>query len=447
MKKMIISLLIVLNILSSYGQTGIITTVGGNGTAGFSGDGGAATAANLKYPHGEAIDASGNIYIADFNNYRIRKINTSGVISTVAGNGTAAFSGDGGPATAASIYNPEGLAVDSIGNLYIADCFNNRIRKVNTSGIISTVAGNGTAAFSGDSSAATAASLYYPFGVALDGSGNLYISDAYNHRIRKVNSAGIISTVAGDGTAAFSGDSSAATAASLNEPYGLAFDGSGNLYIADGINHRIRKVTPSGIIFTFAGNGIPAFAGDSSAATAASLNFPAGIAFDDSGNLYIADTYNNRIRKVNTSGIISTFAGIGTVGFSGDGGAATAAKLYGPEGLAFDGSGNLYITDRYNDRIRKVSVSAGSTHSPIYNAGYEKLNVYPNPTGGMVTIELRGYTGMMNINVMDVNGKVVIRKSCINNKIELNLGDRAKGIYLLNVAADGKQFTGEIVVE
>jgi len=342
--------------------SGIITTVAGNGSAAFAGDDGPATSASLKNPYGVAVDSNGNLYIADVSNYRIRKVVAdSGIITTVAGNGTAAFAGDGFAATAASLKIPTGVIVDSDGNLFIADRANYRIRKVAAaSGIISTVAGYGAPTI-GDNGAATDATLYYPRGAVVDSSGNLYIADQSNHRIRKVAAgSGIITTVAGNGTAAFAGDNGAASAASLNAPKGVALDSSGNLYIADQSNNRIRKVAAdTGIITTVAGNGSAFFAGDNGAATAAMLNGPRGVSVDGSGNLYIADNANHRIRKVAAvSGIITTVAGNGTTAFAGDNGAATSAGFV-PEGVAVDSAGNLYIADSYNNRVRKVAVETG----------------------------------------------------------------------------------------
>ena len=336
---------------------GIITTIAGTGSYGFSGDGGAATAANLANPAGVALDGSGNLYIADSQNHRIRKVTTSGIISTVAGTGTAGYSGDGVAATTANLNNPVGVTVDGTGNLYIADALNHRVRKVATSGIITTVAGNGTAGFSGDGAAATTATLNTPAGVTVDGTGNFYVSDQNNHRIRMVSTTGIITTVAGTGTAGYSGDGVAANTASLNSPAGLTVDGSGNLYIADQNNHRIRKVSAGGTIATVAGDGIGIYNGDGGAATTTSLYSPSGVMIDGMGNLYIADALNHRVRKVATSGIITTVAGNGTVNYGGDGGPATTASLYNPVGVAFDGTGNFYIADQQNHRIRKVATS------------------------------------------------------------------------------------------
>ena len=345
-------------------STGIITTIAGNGTQGFGGDGSAAIAASLYFPTGVSLDASGNLYIADQSNHRIRKVNAiTGIISTVAGNGNIGFGGDGISAASASLNYPTGVTIDSLGNLFIADNGNHRIRKVNAgTGIITTVAGNGTGGFGGDGAAATAAKLNNPISIALDTFGNLFIVDQYNNRIRKVNaSTGIITTIAGNGTAGFGGDGSAATAAKLNNPNNVILDALGNLYIVDKTNNRIRKVNAStGIITTIAGNGTEGFGGDGAAATAAYLFGPAGVALDTSGNLYIADQSNHRIRKVNgNTGIITTIAGNGTYGFGGDSSAATAAKLYNPSGITLDVSGNLYIADAGNHRIRKINASTG----------------------------------------------------------------------------------------
>jgi uncharacterized protein (TIGR03437 family) len=337
---------------------GTITTVAGNGRFAFSGDGGPATSASLYSPQGVAADGSGNLYIAD--GQRIRTVSAGGTISTVAGNGIQGFSGDGGPAASASLNSPEGLAVDASGNLDIADTYNHRIRKVSTGGTITTVAGNGAYKFSGDGGPATSASLYEPSGVALEASGNLYIADG-GHRIRKVSAGGTISTVAGNGIQGFSGDGGPATSASLAGPSGVAVEASGNLYIADTHNSRIRKVSPAGIITTVAGNGVPRFSGDGAPATSASLLGPQAVALDASGNLYIADEFNNRIRKVSPAGIITTVAGNGVQGFSGDGGPATSASLHWPAGAAVDASGNLYIADAQNNRIRKVSAEGTIT--------------------------------------------------------------------------------------
>ncbi len=345
---------------------GIISTVAGNGGLGFSGDGGPATSASLVGPSGVAVDAAGNLYIADAGNHRIRKVSAAGgIITTVAGNGIRAFSGDGGPATSASLAGPSGVAVDAAGNLYIVDRENSRIRKVSApGGIISTVAGNGVLGFSGDGGPAISASLGYPTGLALDMAGNLYISDDFGSRVRKVNTAGIITTVAGNGLGGFSGDGGPATSASLASPDGVAVDAAGNLYIADTFNSRVRKVNTAGIISTVAGSGSGSGCwptptptcplGDGGPATRAALRGPEGLAMDAAGNLYVGEIGNSRVRKVTPCGSISTAAGNGVFGFSGDGGLATSAALTWPFGVAVDVAGNLYIADLDSRRIRKV---------------------------------------------------------------------------------------------
>lgn len=345
---------------------GIISTYAGDGTVGFSGDGGAATSAELDQPVGTAMDSAGNLYFSDSTNNRIRKVTPEGVISTYAGNGTAGFNGDGGAATSAELSGPLGIAFDDAGNLYIAESGNERVRKVTPLGIISTIAGNGTAGYNGDGIAATGAELNNPNGIVVDKSGNIYIGDYFNNRVRKVNTAGFISTVAGNGTGGYSGDGGLAIDAEVYWPAGLALDTSENLYIADDNNDRIREVNSDGMISTFAGTGYGGYNGDGIPATSAELYAPDRVTTDSAGNVYISEYGNNRIRKVNAGGIISTVAGTGTAGFSGDGGLATSAEINTPRGLTVDESGNLYISDAANNRIRKVQYQ---TSPPVFSPG------------------------------------------------------------------------------
>ena len=336
--------------------TGIITTVAGNGNNGFSGDGGPAIAAELHYPHGVAVDAAGNIYIADSGNQRIRKVDAAtGIITTTAGNGTPGFRGDGGPAVQAELVSPRSVAVDGTGNLYFDN--GQRIRKVDAaSDIITTVAGNGNTGFSGDGGPAVQAHLKSPQSVALDNAGNIYIADGGDHRIRKIDAAtGIITTAAGAGIGP---DDVPATEARLATPRDIAVDGAGNIYIVDSSNARIRKVdAATGIITTAAGNEIHGFSGDGGPATQASLRYPRSVAVDTANNLYIAG--NARIRKVDAAtGIITTVAGNGTPGSSGDGGPAIHASIT-PSDLAVDTDGNIYLAYFGNHRIRKIDVATG----------------------------------------------------------------------------------------
>ena len=343
------------NRIRKINASGNISTIAGNGLAGFSGDGLAAANALLNNPTDVAIDTAGNIYIVDNGNNRIRKINTSGIITTIAGNNTAGFFGDNGPATSANLNHPTRIFCYG-DKLYIADKDNNRIRLINGSGIITTVAGNGTPTFSGDNGSALTASLTEPSGVCVDASGNLYIADKGNNRVRKVNTIGTIITVAGDGTQGYSGDGATATAAQLQYPIDVAFDAAGNLYISDSGNAKIRKVSTSAIITTVAGSGSAYNNGDNGLSVQSSVCDIAAIAHDASGNTYFSEPQNQIIRKINANGIITTIAGTGIAGYVGDGGDALDAKLYLPEGIAVNNN-NIYFADKGNNCIRKIDAA------------------------------------------------------------------------------------------
>lgn len=334
-----------------------ISTYAGNGLAGFSGDGGVATSARLRRPQGVVMDNAGNLYIADKSNHRIRRVSSLGTISTIAGTGTAGFLGDGGLATAARLNAPCDVCLDGLNNLYIADQNNRRIRKVDLStGIISTIAGTGTAGYNGDGILATSARLNNPYGVEADSIGNVYVGDLANNRIRLITkSTGLISTIAGTGVAGFSGDGGLATAAQIRNPSGLALDKSGNLLFADFSNNRIRKINlTTGVISTVIGSGTAGFSGDGGSPTAANLNGPINVCVDANGRIYIADENNHRIRYVATDGNIYTLAGTGTAGFSGDGGLASLANINLPTGVCVNLIGEIFIADYNNNRVRKV---------------------------------------------------------------------------------------------
>ncbi len=342
-------------------QTYTISTIAGNSFAGYSGDGGPANQAQLYAPYGVSVTSSGAIFIADQTNQCIREIQ-NGNISTVAGNNVKGYLGDGGPAVNAELASPVSVAVDKSGNYYIADHDNSLVRKV-TGTTITTYAGSATlgAGANGDGTAAVNAQLFLPAAVALDSAGNLYIADSYNNKIRKVDTSGNITTVAGTGYGAglgfggFAGDGLAAKSAQLNGPLGVAVDAAGNLYISDTGNNRIRKVTAGTNIITTIAGSTTGFGGDLGLATAAKLNRPIGIAVDAAGNLYIADSSNSRIRKVTPAGVIVTIAGNGRPAFTGDGGPATSASLNGPSGVAVDTSGNVYVADVQNNVIRLLT--------------------------------------------------------------------------------------------
>ncbi|MEW6729956.1 MAG: SMP-30/gluconolactonase/LRE family protein [Acidobacteriota bacterium] len=341
---------------------GAITTVAGG--IPFLGDGGMATQASLEEPFDVVLDSAGNLYILDSINNRIRRVDTSGVITTIAGNGRIGFTGDGGPATSASLRLGfrDGMAIDGFGNIFVVDTGNARVRRIDAqTGIITTVVGSGLLDFFGDDGPATQAGIT-PADVAVDKDGNLFVIDIDHNRIRKVDTRGIITTVAGseDGNG-FSGDGGPATKARLAAPHNVIVDDEGNLFIADSGNNRIRKVDTQGIITTVAGDGFLGesgegrFTGDGGLATNASLNFPLAIALDADGNLFISDTLNLRIRRVDAqTGIINTVVGNGSFDFTGDGGPATEASIVEPHGITIDGNGDLFLTDFVNDRIRKV---------------------------------------------------------------------------------------------
>ena len=336
---------------------GIITAVAGTGEPGFGGDGGRATAARLQYPTAIAADAAGNLYVADANNHRVRRIDPAGIITTIAGTGERGFGGDGGPATAARFAAPIGLTIDAAGNIYVADFYNHRVRRIDPAGIITTVAGTGERGFGGDGGPATAARFNFPVGLAMDATGNLYVADRHNHRVRRIDREGYISTVAGTGEFGSEGDGGPATAAQVSYPQLLAVDGSGNLYLADYFHHRVRRIDPEGFISTVAGTGNPGSARDGGPATAAELSSPIAVGADADGNVYVGDTGNRRVRRIDPTGAIATIAGGYHGGFAGDGGSATAARFNSPRGAALDADGNLYVADTFNDRVRRIDAA------------------------------------------------------------------------------------------
>jgi uncharacterized protein (TIGR03437 family) len=504
------------SVVRKIAANGIITTVAGSGTPGFTGDGGAAISAQINGPYGVAVGAGGSLYIADTGNNVVRKVSPDGAIRTVVGTGTPGYLGDGGPALNAWLNGPESVAVDAEGNLYIADTFNGRIRRVGTDGVIATVAGVGsTGIYSGDGGPARSAALSLPTDVALDGAGTLYLADFGNTRVRmvsggiittvagqtngapltegqaavnarlegptgltvdsggsfyfveagigsgtglavsdyrvwKVSTAGIIGTLAGNGIPNYSGEGVAPTAAQLsgpagvavsrfgviyisdtqnqrvratstvggytlitvagngtpgfngeiilprdaqlNRPFGVAADDAGNWYVADTANNRVRKVQPGGNLFTIAGNGNASYYGDGGQGTKASVNQPEGVAADALGNIYIADTLDNAIRKVTPDGLITTLAGTGTPGFSGDGGPANVARLTQPRGVAVDSAGNVYVADSGNNQVRKIDTlgtittldTGGSLSDPRGVAVDRAGNLYIADTGNRV---------------------------------------------------------------
>ena len=436
---------------------GTISTFAGTGIAGFSGDGGLAKNATLSFPNAIVFDSAGNMLVADGGNNRIRRIDTSGIITTIAGTGVLGYSGDGGPALQAELNDPWSLLLDSAGNLYFSDILNYAVRKIDTSGIITTVAGTGTAGYNGDNIPAILAQLNLPRQLVLDAQGNLYIADAFNHRVRKVDSSGTITTFAGNGLQGFTGDGGPATAAEVgnpsgmkilgnflivsnagaarirkinfappniintfagsvggfdgdgnpplltefNGPKGILFTATGNLLVADQFNARLRQVTAA-VTTTIAGG----FVGDNRKGTQAHLTTPENFSFDPSGNYYIAEWGGNRIRKLDAgSGQITTIAGIGTSGYSGDGGPATQAQIDQPFGVAADGSGNVYVADTSNAVIRKVD-SSGTITTFATNPNFSDLvslavdgagDIYSADDGACVIRKIDHISGVVSI--------------------------------------------------
>jgi trimeric autotransporter adhesin len=427
----------------------VIITFAGTGTSGYTGDGGQATAARLFAPSGVCADTAGNIFIADQNDNCIRKVDASGVITTVAGNGgVGSYTGDGGPATAAGLYWPEGVTADLYGNIYIADQFNNAIRKVsNTTMIISTIAGIGTTGYAGDGGPATAATLWHPGDVGVDRNGNVFFVDQDNSAVRKINTSGIISTVAGNGTSGYSGDGGPSTAAKLNFPQGIAVDSIGNIYVADFYNNRVRRIDTFGIIRTVAGNGVGGYSGDGGPATAAEIYDVSAVAIDEHGNLFISDYYDSRIRKVDTNGIITSLTGTGIAGYGGDCGPATAGEINYPEGVAVDKRGNVYIADFINHRVRKITDSAFCPLTAgIMNKMAAIINVYPNPSNGQFTIQVDATETNGAIEVYNVMGEKVYGCIINNRETVIDLRGMPGSFFYVNVIVAAHSYMRKIII-
>ena len=365
----------------------IISTTVGNGTGGYTGDGGPATSAEINYAEGVAFDASGDMFIADTVNNVVRKVTPSGIISTVAGDGTAGYTGDGGSATSAELTGPSSVALDASGDLFIVDPANEVIRKVTPSGVISTYAGNGTPGASGDGGPATSAELHDPQAVAVDALGDVFIADSSNNKIRMVSPSGIITTVAGNGGFGYTGDGGPATDAELSVPSSVCVDASGDLFIADSGNNVAREVNTLGVISTFAGNGTAGYSGDGGPAASAELHDPYGIACDAFGNVYIADYDNRAVREVNPSGVISTFAGNGAYNYTGDGGPAGASTLDSPTDVAISPAGNIAIADNGNTVIRGVAPTSNVALTFTVTATPANISLAVNATPQSTTFQ------------------------------------------------------------
>jgi len=412
----------------------IISTFAGNGIPSNLGDGGMATNASIDYPTRGAFDRNGNYYFAlGTHGNGVRKVSTDGIIIRVAGTGVAGFGGDGGPATAALLNNAQSVAVDSFGNIYVADVFNNRIRKIDAvTGIIATCAGTGSSPFSGDGNAATSTNMQ-PNNLCFDHNWNLYFTDGANNRIRKIDKTGVVSTVAGNGTPGLGGDEVAATSTAIN-PYGIGFDQSNNLYFTDDYG-RIEKLTPDGILHFFAGNGMGAITGDSGdggPATAASM-VPTYIAFNAEGTMFVAETEMNKVRAITPTGYIATVVGTGSASFSGDGGLATNATINYPGGITTDTCGNLYICDAHDYHIRRVEFNAACLPATTPNVSDIQTKIFPNPTSGRLYVSSETY---VHIRLSNSLGKQILAET-LNPKIgTLTLTSLPSGLYLLELTDD-----------
>jgi trimeric autotransporter adhesin len=444
--KHLIFLFICIACISNSGDAQIISTVAGGGTD-AAGDGGAATNALLKSPTGVAVDAAGNIYVCERDAHCVRKVGTDGIITTVAGTGIAGYSGDGGAATDARLNRPYSIVTDAGGNIYFSEGDNHCIRRVNVAGIISTIAGTGSAGYNGDGIMASAAQLNGPSGIAIDAANNMYIADFENNRIRKIDNAGIITTVAGTGITLFNGDNLPATNASLWAPAGVAVDNTNSIYITDFYHQRIRKVDPAGIITTIAGDGTTGFSGDGNAATTAQLRNPMGICTDGHGNVFFSDVLNRRVRKVNSSGVISTVAGNGlSGGFSGDGGLATSAGV-APLGLAFDNAGNLLACDYPVSISRVRRISNVVAVKAIQASSLNNVIVFPNPCNGRCKVQVSSNDSRdLTVLITDILGRRVAELTGKTNSEVVIEPDVPDGIYIVTVMSGNERTTEKLSV-
>lgn len=428
MKKILLSISLIS--LTTLGVAQNVTSLAGAGTQGTVDATGAA--ASFNAPSGTCSDPSGNIYVADQANHTIRKITPAGVVTTIAGQATMSGTVDA-TGTAASFNLPYGVCRDAAGNLFVTDQSNHTIRKITPAGVVSTFAGQVGSPGSTDGTG-TAASFNYPRGICIDGAGNMYVADFFNHKIRKITPAGVVTTIAGTGS---SGNVDATgTSASFNRPSGICVDMAGNLYVADQLNHRIRKISTSAVVTTLAGStsGFVDATG-----TSAKFNLPYGVCVDGAGIVYVADFNNQRIRKVTSAGVVTTFAGNGTA--SAVDGVGTSATFNGPIGPCTDIMGNIYLADQFNHKIRKITNPAAGI---IETSSVILTSVYPNPTTDIVTIDLKSAS---KVTVTNSLGQIVTDQNLNAGKQTINLQNHAKGVYFISVLQNEKQQTVKVIKE
>ena len=418
-----------LSVFTCSGQI-IFTVAGGNiDTAGV-GDGGSATLAQLSGPNYVCQDKKGNLYISDSHHNRIRKVNSERLISTAAGTGVAGYSGENIPATAAMINGSAGIVVDSLNNIYFATT--GRLCKIDTNGYLTTFAGTGISGYTGDNGPATAAEIQ-PSGMVFKKDGSLYFTDFYHHCLRKIALNGIVTTIAGTGVGGYNGDHILATAAQLYRPAGICIDSIGNIYFADYFNHRVRKIDTSGIITTVAGTGITGYNGDNIGADSANLNYPIGVVLDLNCNLYISDVQTDRIRVVKLIGdtLIATYAGDGLPGYNGDYIPATNAELNEPAGMALGMNGELFFCDYLNEAVRCISNNLGTDNPSIQIA---KCDLFPNPNSGNINLKITSTThDIAHIRLTNATGQIICNWDCATNQLITLTANPPPGIYIITI--------------
>ncbi len=427
MKKIIVIASTFITFLSLNAQVTVSTFAGSS--QGFAD--GSGILAQFYQPYGVATDAAGNVYVADTANNKIRKISPTGIVSTLAGS-TLGFADGAG--SMAQFNSPFGIAVDNTGNVYVSDMNNNRIRKITPTGVVSTLAGS-TQGFADGTG--TASQFWGPGGLAIDYTGNIYVADASNQRIRKILPSGLVSTLAGSGVAGFLDGTS--SSAQFNNPTGVATDYFGNVYVADRNNHKVRKITSTGVVSTFAGSSQgfnDGFGG------VAQFNFPQGVATDASGNVFVADKNNYKIRKIASSGMVSTIAGSGSSGLAD--GTGNIAQFQHPDAVAVDSSDNVFVADYGNNNIRKISQLLAINQNNFTDSS---LKIYPNPTQGFVNIEIASFSPNTQVTISDMLGKILVSEKIETSKTILNVNNYKKGIYLVTVSDGIKNEVQKLIVQ